>query len=103
MTTPHRLRRLFLPVRTDALSNFFAFGAVVAAWPGSSAFAAQGRPMLQGLGWEQYAFPTSLAELLAGNSTDMSMSSNPANKNLPIPARVPAAHALLTALTASRS
>ncbi|MES2151133.1 MAG: class C beta-lactamase [Pseudomonadota bacterium] len=32
--------------------------------------------MVQGLGWEQYAYPVSLERLLAGNSTTMIMESN---------------------------
>lgn len=31
-------------------------------------------PMVQGLGWEQYPYPVSLDQLLAGNSTEMAMS-----------------------------
>ena len=93
--------------------------------------------MTQGLGWEQFAYPTSLDNLLDGNSNDMLMKGNAtkqiapqpesglydktgstrgfgayvlfvpekkigivilANKNYPIPARVRAAHAILTQL-----
>jgi beta-lactamase class C len=93
--------------------------------------------MTQGLGWEQFAYPTSLDNLLAGNSADMLFKSNAtkriapqpesglydktgstrgfgayvlfvpekkigivilANKSYPIPARVKAAHAILTQL-----
>lgn len=96
-------------------------------------------PMVQGLGWERYPYPLALDRLLAGNSTEMAMSPQPAtpvgpqpaesaalfnktgstngfasyaafvpdrrigvvmlaNKNFPIPARVTAAHTVLTAL-----
>jgi beta-lactamase class C len=97
--------------------------------------------MVQGLGWEQYPYPVALAQLLAGNSTDMSMKPNAAtlltppqvateptlfnktgstagfgayvafvptekigiailaNKNVPIPARITAAHAVLEQLS----
>ena len=34
--------------------------------------------MVQGLGWEQYAYPVTLDRLLAGNSDAMIMKSNPA-------------------------
>jgi beta-lactamase class C len=93
--------------------------------------------MTQGLGWEQFAYPTSLDNLLAGNSVDMLSKANAtkriapqpesglydktgstrgfgayvlfvpekkigivilANKSYPIPARVKAAHAILTQL-----
>lgn len=33
--------------------------------------------MVQGLGWERYPYPVSLDQLLAGNSPDMAMQSNP--------------------------
>jgi beta-lactamase class C len=93
--------------------------------------------MVQGLGWEQYPYPVRLEQLLAGNSTTMSMKPNAAtplasprvpaeptlfnktgstagfgayvafvpaerigivilaNKNVPIPARITAAYAVL--------
>lgn len=35
-------------------------------------------PMVQGLGWEQYPYPVSLDQLLAGNSSEMAMSPQPA-------------------------
>jgi beta-lactamase class C len=96
--------------------------------------------MVQGLGWEQYPWPVTLEQLLAGNSSDMSMKPNAAtpltppsisteptlfnktgstggfgayvafvpvdkigivllaNKNVPIPARITAAHAVLEQL-----
>lgn len=96
--------------------------------------------MTQGLGWEQYAWPIKLDQLLAGNSEQMSKQSNAAtmlsppqvssgsrlynktgatngfgayvaflpdrniglvmlaNRNLPIPARVTAAHSVLEQL-----
>ena len=96
--------------------------------------------IVQGLGWEQYPYPVALEQLLAGNSTTMSMKSNAAtplapprvpaeptlfnktgstggfgayvafapakrigivilaNKNVPIPARITAAHAVLEQL-----
>jgi beta-lactamase class C len=98
--------------------------------------------MVQGLGWEQYPYPVTLEQLLAGNSTDISMKPNPAtpltspqvpteptlfnktgstggfgayvafvpakqigivilaNKNIPIPARIRVAHAVLQQLVA---
>jgi beta-lactamase class C len=34
--------------------------------------------MVQGLGWEQYPYPVPLERLLAGNSPDVSLKSNPA-------------------------
>ncbi|CAA0127112.1 Beta-lactamase [Mycolicibacterium vanbaalenii] len=34
--------------------------------------------MVQGLGWERYPFPVGVDQLLAGNSTDMALQSNPA-------------------------
>jgi beta-lactamase class C len=97
--------------------------------------------MVQGLGWEQYAYPVTLDRLLAGNSTAMSLEANAAteltppqvpseltlfnktgstngfgayvafvparkiglvmlaNKNVPIPARITAAHAVLEQLS----
>jgi len=93
--------------------------------------------MTQGLGWEQFAYPTSLEQLQEGNSTDMLREGNAttriepqaesglydktgstrgfgayvlfvpekkigvvilANRSYPIPARVKAAHAILTQL-----
>jgi beta-lactamase class C len=97
--------------------------------------------MVQGLGWEQYPYPVALEQLLAGNSTTMSMKPNAAtpltpprvpaeptlfnktgstggfgayvafvpaekigivilaNRNVPIPARTTAAHAVLKQLS----
>jgi beta-lactamase class C len=97
--------------------------------------------MVQGLGWEQYPYPVTLEQLLAGNSTDISMKPNAAtllspprapskstlfnktgstggfgayvafvpaekigivilaNKNVPIPARITAAHVVLEQLS----
>jgi beta-lactamase class C len=96
--------------------------------------------MTQGLAWEMYPYPTDLEQLLAGNSTEISLKPNRsakreppmppdgnmllnktgstngfgayvafvpargigivmlANKNYPVPARVKAAHRILTAL-----
>ncbi|MEZ2220002.1 class C beta-lactamase [Rhizobium sp. RCC_161_2] len=39
--------------------------------------------MTQGLGWEMYAYPTSLEQLQAGNSNEMSRNPNKANKLVP--------------------
>ncbi len=39
--------------------------------------------MVQGLGWEQYSFPVTLQQLLAGNSTRMIMDSNAATALTP--------------------
>ncbi|GAJ93803.1 beta-lactamase [Agrobacterium sp. SHOUNA12C] len=39
--------------------------------------------MTQGLGWEMYAYPTSLERLQAGNSNEMSRNPNKANKLVP--------------------
>lgn len=39
--------------------------------------------MTQGLGWEMYAYPTSLERLQAGNSNEMSRNPNKANKLMP--------------------
>ena len=39
--------------------------------------------MTQGLGWEIYAYPTSLEQLQAGNSNQMSRNPNPASKLVP--------------------
>lgn len=44
-------------------------------------------PMVQGLGWEQYPYPVSLATLLAGNSQTMAWEPNPATRLNP--ARAP--------------
>jgi beta-lactamase class C len=44
--------------------------------------------MVQGLGWEQYPYPVTLEQLLAGNSTTMSMKPNAATPLTP--PRVPA-------------
>ena len=44
-------------------------------------------PMVQGLGWEQYPYPASLATLLAGNSQTMAWEPNPATRLNP--ARAP--------------
>jgi beta-lactamase class C len=43
--------------------------------------------MVQGLGWEQYPYPVSLEQLLAGNSAAIIMEPNPATQL--IPARLP--------------
>lgn len=101
------------------------------------------REMVQGLGWEQYAYPIALDRLLAGNAMVASLEANAAaaltppaapseptlfnktgstngfgayaafvpvdrigvvmlaNRNLPIPARITAVHAVLTHLAAS--
>lgn len=98
--------------------------------------------MVQGLGWEQYPYPVTLEQLLAGNSRTMAMEPNAAsrieqprrpaeatlfnktgstngfgayaafvpaekigivmlaNRNIPIPARITAAHAVLEQLSA---
>jgi len=45
---------------------------------------------VQGLGWEQYAYPVTLEHLLAGNSEAMIFESNPAKK-LPAPTMAPSA------------
>ncbi|WP_425270317.1 class C beta-lactamase [Halomonas alkaliantarctica] len=39
--------------------------------------------MTQGLGWESYAYPVALDQLLAGNSLEMILESNPANRLTP--------------------
>ena len=39
--------------------------------------------MVQGLGWEQYAYPVSLADLQAGNSQSMIWEANPASALVP--------------------
>jgi len=39
--------------------------------------------MMQGLGWEQYAYPVSLDQLLAGNADTMAMQSHPATQLSP--------------------
>ncbi len=101
-------------------------------------------PMMQGLGWEMYPYPTDLDALVAGNSPDIVMKANAvtrldpgqppagamllnktgatngfgayaafvpardigvvllANRNYPNPARIRAAHAILTALDGAR-
>jgi beta-lactamase class C len=48
--------------------------------------------MVQGLGWEQYPYPVTLERLLAGNSTNIIMESNPAKKLTP--PRVPSGRTL---------
>lgn len=40
--------------------------------------------MTQGLGWESYAYPVALDQLLAGNSLEMILQPNPANRLTPI-------------------
>ena len=37
-------------------------------------------PLVQGLGWEQYPYPVKLADLVAGNSPDISMKANVATQ-----------------------
>lgn len=37
-------------------------------------------PMVQGLGWEQYAYPTSREWLLAGNASEIASRAHPAQK-----------------------
>lgn len=100
-------------------------------------------PLVQGLGWEQYTYPTSREWLLGGNAAEVVFKAQPveklpakesdeprlfnktgstggfgayalfvptekigivmlANKNYPVPARVEAAHAILTALVANK-
>ncbi|MDQ7734833.1 class C beta-lactamase [Halomonas sp. SpR1] len=39
--------------------------------------------MTQGLGWESYAYPVALEQLLAGNSLEMILEPNPANRLTP--------------------
>lgn len=39
--------------------------------------------MTQGLGWESYAYPVTLEQLLAGNSLEMILEPNPANRLTP--------------------
>ncbi len=39
--------------------------------------------MTQGLGWESYAYPVALDQLLAGNSLEMILQPNPANRMTP--------------------
>lgn len=39
--------------------------------------------MTQGLGWESYAYPVTLEQLLAGNSLEMILEPNPANRLCP--------------------
>ncbi|TKT74783.1 class C beta-lactamase [Aquamicrobium sp. LC103] len=39
--------------------------------------------MVQGLGWEMYAYPATLETLLAGNSSDMALKPNEASKLVP--------------------
>nr|WP_290827138.1 class C beta-lactamase [Halomonas sp.] len=39
--------------------------------------------MSQGLGWESYAYPVALEQLLAGNSLEMILEPNPANRLIP--------------------
>ena len=44
--------------------------------------------MTQGLGWESYAYPVTLEELLEGNSVEMVLEANPANRlSPPLPPR----------------
>lgn len=45
--------------------------------------------MVQGLGWEQYAYPVTLDRLLAGNSSTMAMQPNPATPLTPRPTGSP--------------
>ena len=39
--------------------------------------------MTQGLGWESYAYPVAIETLLAGNSLEMILEPNPANRLTP--------------------
>lgn len=39
--------------------------------------------MTQGLGWESYAYPVALEQLLKGNSLEMILEPNPANRLTP--------------------
>ncbi len=55
-------------------------------------------PMVQGLGWEQYPYPVELAQLVAGNSSNMSMEPNAARA---VAAARPAAQAILFNKTGS--
>nr|WP_165618243.1 class C beta-lactamase [Mycolicibacterium porcinum] len=45
--------------------------------------------MVQGLGWEQYSYPVTLDQLLAGNSSSMAMQPNPATPLTPRPTGSP--------------